>query len=285
MTLPRSLRQGKEARMKIPCDLHLHSYCSDGELSPGAVIELAAKAKLDVVSLTDHDNVRGVAEAQSAAEALKIKLIPGIEISSLLGLEVHILGYNVPYNDKAFIEEIENILDLRKQRNEEIVRKLKAQGIKLRTGELFEDGVKGRQYIATLLYEQGYVRSRAEAFDKYIGANKSCFVKTHRMPSADAVKLILKYGGVPVIAHPMRYAGRVALAGFVDELVKAGLMGLEFFYPNQRYEDIKFLKEIAEKHSLILTGGSDFHSAEYGSPIGSVGAYLDEKAARVLKLV
>ncbi len=275
----------EEAGMKIPCDLHLHSDRSDGALPPKAVVALAAKAKLGIISLTDHDNVSGVSEAVEAALSLGIKCIPGIELSTYSTLEVHILGYNVPYKDPAFCEKLESIIQLRKQRNEEIVRKLKAQGIKLNTGELFTSGVRGRQYIATLLHEQGFVRSKAEAFDKYIGANKPCFVKAHRISSRDAVRLILDYGGVPVVAHPMRYAERLTLEPFVGELAAVGLKGIELYYPNQRAEDISLIKSIAERHKLILTGGSDFHSVEYGAPVGSVNAFLDEKALIELKLL
>ncbi len=284
MTILKKLSQ-KGTTMKVPCDLHLHSDCSDGSLKPSEVIALSAGAGIEVAALTDHDNMAGVGEAVKAAEHYNIKCIPGIELSTYAYIEIHILGYNVPYADSTFCAKIEEILQLRKIRNEEIVRKLRAQGIKLKVGELFEDGVKGRQYIATLLYEQGYVRSRTEAFDKYIGANKPCFVKSHRISSIDAVKLIVEYGGVPVIAHPMRYAGRIALIDFVDELAKYGLKGIELFYPNQRVEDVKFLHDLADKYDLILTGGSDFHSAEYGALIGSVGAYLDEKALKTLRLL
>lgn len=271
--------------MKVLCDMHLHSYCSDGALSPAEVIKLCADANLTIASLTDHDNAIGVEEAVSAAEKLNIKCIPGIEFSTFASLEVHILGYNIPYKDSCFIDEINKILDLRRHRNEEIIRKLKAQGVKLKVGDLFESGVKGRQHISQLLLEQGYVRSRAEAFDKYIGANKPCFVKAYRISTEDAIRLITDYGGVPVIAHPMRYAARVNLIEFIDNLTKIGLKGIELYYPNTYDENIKLLTNIAIKNDLILTGGSDFHSAEYGAPIGSVNAFLDEKALKVLKLL
>lgn len=271
--------------MKIPCDLHLHSDCSDGALPPKAVVALAAKARLPVISLTDHDTVCGVKEAAEAAATAGIKCVAGIEFSAYGTTEVHILGYNVPYADPSFCAELEKLVVLRCRRNEEMVKKLKSQGIRLDPKELFKGGIKGRQYIASLLYEQGYVRSKAEAFDKYIGANKPCFVKANRISVIDAVKLILDYGGIPVIAHPMRYAERLALEPFIGDLAAEGLRGIELYYPNQRAEDTRLLKAIAERHKLIVTGGSDFHSVEYGAPIGGVNAFLDESALIELKLL
>ncbi len=271
--------------MTIPCDLHLHSDCSDGALPPKAVVALAAQAKLPIISLTDHDTVCGVKEATEAAVTAGIKCVAGIEFSAYGTTEVHILGYNVPYEDAAFCKEIDKLVVLRYRRNEEMITKLKSQGIKLDPKELFKGGVKGRQYIASLLHEQGFVRSKAEAFDKYIGANKPCFVKANRISVRDAVRLILDYGGVPVIAHPMRYAERLALEPYIGSLAAEGLKGIELYYPNQRAEDTRLLKAIAKRHKLIVTGGSDFHSVEYGAPIGGVKAFLDESALFELKLL
>lgn len=264
----------------------MHSNYSDGELSPSQLFIEAKLQNLYAVSLTDHDTIKGLQEAESAALINDIKFLPGIELSSSSSaMEVHILGYNIPFKDSAFLQELNSIIELRKKRNEEIVRKLRSQGISLKVGDLFDSGVKGRQHIATKLLEQGYVRSRAEAFDKYIGTNKPCFVKSFRIAADSAIKLIKEYEGVPILAHPMRYSTRTAIAELVNNLADFGLMGLEVFYPNQHREDDLFLRNLAERHNLIMTGGSDFHSISYGATIGSSNAYLDENALKILKIV
>ena len=265
-------------------DLHIHSIYSDGELTPTEIAEQTAKNKLSAFSITDHDSIDGLEEGRAAAEKLGLKFVSGIELSAYDEFEVHVLGYNFQDTD-FFKEELEKIQALRKERNYEIIRKLRAHGVKLKVYDEFEDGSKGRALIAKMLYEQGFVHTRGEAFDKYIGSNAPCYVAKMRISPKDAVALINKAGGCAVLAHPYRFIKDGSLEASVGELARQGLKGIEVYYNNYGADVRNELKRVANKFGLFCTGGSDHHSDSYGAPIGGVKVCLDEKAKKSLGLL
>lgn len=265
-------------------DLHLHSKESDGVCTPTEIADKAFKAGLKAFALTDHDTIKGVREAQARAKELSIQCISGIEISARAGEEVHVLGYNIDLDNEIFLDGIKRLQELRRVRNLEIIRKLHAHGVKVKVYDELEGESRGRGHIAKLLCEQGFVHSRAEAFDKYIGKNAPCYQSEVGISPEEAIKLIKDGGGIPVLAHPYRFIRDGELRNAVSRMVKCGLGGIEVYYPNYGQGVRQSLKEVAREYGLIVTGGTDYHSEEYGAQLGSVNVILDEHTKRVLKI-
>ena len=263
-------------------DLHLHSKCSDGMLTPSELVDKAFSLGVKIMALTDHDTVSGVREAQGRAKELGIQCIAGLEISARLNDEVHILGYNINLDNPEFQAGIHKLQELRRERNHEIIRKLRAHGIKLKVYDELDGESRGRTHIAKMLYEQGFVHSRAEAFDKYIGRNAPCYQNDVGITLEEAVKLIVSAGGTAVLAHPYRIIRNGELSNFVSRMVDYGLGGIEVYYPNYGKEVRQSIRLVANQHKLIITGGSDYHSEEYGAKIGSTNVILNEHTKNVL---
>lgn len=268
--------------MNIACDIHIHTTFSDGHNTPTEVVQMARDKGLTVMAVTDHDTVAGLEEGVSAAQKAGITCLAGIEFSTYLKEEVHVLGYNVPYRDMQFLDEVAKLQNLRRKRVLRVVEKLRHHGVKIEVGNELDSPSAGRSHVAELLVKQGFVRSKAEAFDKYIGKGAPCYVDGMRVSPADAVSLVRRFDGVAVLAHPFRMLQAKALPQIVEELTAAGLKGIEVYYPNYGQDVRANLKAIAKRFGLICTGGSDFHSGQYSTPIGGAGAYLDEKAQKVL---
>ena len=206
--------------MNIPCDIHIHTTFSDGHSTPKEVVALVQAKGLGVLAITDHDTVGGVAQGMEAAKEKGLICLAGIEISTYQDQEVHVLGYNVPYQDPAFLAEIADLQRLRVERIQRVVTKLRNHGVKLAVdGELDVPSV-GRSHVAELLVKQGFVRTKAEAFDKYLGKGAPCFVDGYRLRPEDGVTLLVRYGAVPVLAHPFRTLQSGALDKLLDRLAK-----------------------------------------------------------------
>lgn len=248
--------------MKV--DLHLHTTASDGLLSPPELVNMAAKAGLKVMAVTDHDSVEGIAAALAAARGLSdLQVIPGVEISTDVPQgEVHVLGYFVDYLDSEFLAELARLRNSRQVRARKMLDKLAGLGIDIkweRIKEIAGEGSMGRPHVAQALLERGYIQSLQEAFLKYIGRDGPAYVERNKMTPSEAVELIVKSGGVPVLAHPANIEN---LEKLVTELQLAGLAGIEVYYTGYSEQSIKYLISIAQRYDLIATGGSDYHGFE-----------------------
>ena len=191
-------------------DLHTHSTCSDGTFSVKELIDRAHEKGLAAIALTDHDTVEGIDEAvRYAAEKYPdLEVIPGIELSTESdGREVHIVGLFIDNNDKEFVESLSAFIDSRTTRNIKMCKKLSEEaGIPISYEELIEeypDTVITRAHFAKFMVEKGYVNSRAEVFDRYIGDHCPYYVGREKITPEDAIRSILKAKGVPVFAHPI----------------------------------------------------------------------------------
>ncbi len=241
----------------IRVDLHTHSTASDGELTPPELVRLALERGLGTIALTDHDSVAGIDAAQQAARGTSLQVIPGVELSADVEKgEVHVLGYFIDWHDAGFESMLIKFRDGRYGRAEKMARKLTALGAPIsfeRVKEIAGDASIGRPHVAQALLEAGHVATVSEAFDKYIGRMGPAYVERFRLTPEDAVALILRAGGVPVLAHPRE------VTHWVMPLVKAGLLGLEVHYG--MYDDLTRaeLARLAKQSGLIATGGSDFH--------------------------
>ena len=271
------------------CDLHIHTYYSDGVHSPTEVVEMAKKKGLRAIAITDHDTVSGVEEGIKAGEVKEIEVVPGVELSSQeAGRDVHILGYLVSINKSALIERLEFFREERVKRAKVIIKKLRDLGISIELEEIFQvskNGSVGRPHIAQVLVKRGYVSSIKEAFDRYIGYESPAYVPKYKMTPEEAITLIRNSGGIPVYAHP----GAHSDPDYILHLAKQGLMGIEVWHPDHSEGDIKILSEFADKCGLIRTGGSDFHGYEKGkAPIGEIRipySYLEALKIKKMALV
>ena len=248
-------------------DLHVHSCMSDGSMTPEELVELAGQTGLAAFALTDHDTTAGIDRAVWAAKGTPVEIIPGIEFSTKWqSRDVHILGYFIDYHAPSFQKKLHGFTDARNRRNEKMCERIREY-----TGfSIFPDKLQGRwpgsvitrAHMATWLMEQGYVETRNIAFEKYLGDHAPCFVPKAQISPADAIRLILTHHGIPAPAHPLLYAlSKKQLELLIMELKESGLKGIETVYARNKGSDEAFVRALAQKYSLLITGGSDFHGA------------------------
>jgi len=268
--------------MKV--DLHIHTTASDGKLTPAQVVEAAAGLGLEVISITDHDSVDGIAPALEAAKAFpKLRVIPGVEINTdIPGDEVHILGYFIDCSDRELLETLEHMRSSRQRRALKMLQKLAKLGIHIewpRVLELAAGGVVGRPHVAQAMLERGYVSSLQEAFVRYIGRNGPAYSEREKLTPLQATALVVSAGGLPVLAHP---ASLDHLDDLLLRLKGAGLVGLEAYYNSYSAEATSFLLEVARRHGLIASGGSDFHGLDGGIGVALGSVDVPSEAAEQL---
>ena len=265
-------------------DLHIHSTASDGKYSPAAIIGKAAEIGLKVISLTDHDSIDGIEPALKAAKNYPdLTFIPGVELSTeLTDGEAHILGYFIDYTSRDFQKELEKFRDSRLGRGQRMVAKLGELGIKIdwsRVQEIAGDGAIGRPHIAQALLEKGYIATFEEAFDKYIGRGGPAYVEREKVTPEEAVALILRAKGLPVLAHPFTVKKPEAM---VKILKAAGLIGIEAYYKDNTPAATEATLKLAKKYGLISTGGTDYHGIGDSREIMLGGVEVPMKAAERL---
>lgn len=245
-------------------DLHLHTTHSDGSLAPAEVVALAHKVGVSSLAITDHDITTAIPEATEAGLALGIEVIPGIEISSLLGeSELHMLGYFLDWQDSRLCERLEAARDSRHRRNPLIVAKLQALGIEITYDEVKavagSDSV-GRPHIARVLMHKGVVHSAKEAFDRFLANGKPAYVARELPSPAEAIRWIKEAKGLAVLAHPTWIKpADGALEGLVGQLKADGLDGIEVHYSTHTPRQTREYLGLAKQLGLLVTGGSDFH--------------------------
>lgn len=252
-------------------DLHVHSSCSDGTLSPKKLVDYAIEKGLSAFALTDHDTVDGLDEAIQYAAGLSseqgnIEVIPGIELSTeYQGADIHVVGLYIDYRSEVFRNKLEEFVDSRTARNRKMCSLLTQAGVPVTYEELqaaYPDAVITRAHYAGYMLEKGYVKSRQEAFDRYVGDHAPCYIPREKITPAQAVQLILEAGGAPVLAHPILYhMSDDRLDTLVCELKEAGLMGIEAIYSTYTSADERSIRSLAAKYDLFISGGSDFHGA------------------------
>ena len=258
----------------MKADLHLHTTASDGRLSPKELVSLAVKTGLDVISVTDHDTVDGIAPALAAARTFpSLTVIPGVEINTDVPHgEVHVLGYFIDYTDLKLSTRLEGLRDSRLGRAQRMIAKLSDLGMKIewqRVSELAQGGSVCRPHIAQALFEKGYVGSEKEAFDKYIGNDGPAYVERYKLLPSEAVQLVIDAQGLPVLAHPADISD---LNELVPALKSSGLVGIEIYYRDYTPDIIAGLLKIAKQYALVPTGGTDYHAFGDGSEVMIGGA-------------
>ncbi len=256
----------------MKCDLHLHSNRSDGLFEYKQIIDLAHKKGYDCISITDHDTFVDTDDIVAYAKQVGIGYIVGVELSCVAQSDVHILGYNVNYNAPGFDEEMQKIINYRKERNKLIVQKLKEHGCEIDLAKLESQGSVGRGVFAREMVKMGFCSSVAEVFEKYLGVGCCCYVQTKRLTPVEGIQFVLRYGGIPVLAHPKQLKLPFKqFEKFLKPLVLAGLGGIEAQYFTHNTAERSFYGKMAKKYKLVITGGSDFHDYVHGVEIGEKG--------------
>jgi len=234
---------------------------------------MSAERGLECIAVTDHDTIDGVTEAQTRANEVGLNCIVGAELSSVQGnRDVHILAYNLNISAAGFARDMADIADMRNKRNVAMIAKLAEHGINIDLEKLKEQcATVGRAVIAREIVRQGICADVAEVFDKYIGAGKCCFVQTQRLTPEEAIRFSLRYGGLPVLAHPkqLHFANNSEFERFLKSLVQAGLAGIEAQYFTHNTVERNYYGKLAKKYKLISTGGSDFHDYTHGVELGT----------------
>ena len=250
-------------------DLHIHTNYSDGVFSPEKVIDTAIEANLDVIALTDHDNILSYDIAQDYIEKLKtenkktIEIIRAIEVNTMYqDYEIHILGYFMDMENPNFIELIKTQQQARVKQTKEIITLLnKKEGINIKyediKNQVAQGGSIGRPHIAKAITNVGGTGSVMEAYAKYINDNSSVYVKRKTVTPHDAVEIIYDAGGIPVIAHPHDLDNAEEL---IKDLMHYGLRGIEAYHRKHSPAIVEYFSSMAEELGLIVTGGSDFHA-------------------------
>lgn len=242
-------------------DLHIHTRASDGELAPAAVVRAAAEARLDVIAITDHDTIGGLAEALAVAEGGPVRVIPGVEISSThAGHEVHVLGYHVRPDADAILAHEHGALGRRQERAMEMVRLLQDQGVEIDYEDVLHAAgtdarAIGRPHVARALLKRGQVRSFGEAFERYLADGGLAYVRSHLPTVREAIAMIRDSGGVAVWAHPDPAVFDAEVRTFADW----GMWGIECFRPNTPPDLAKRFHRTARELGMHPTGGSDWH--------------------------
>lgn len=250
--------------MRIFADMHNHTTFSDGKLSPAERAVMLKDKGAKAFAITDHDTVGGIEEGIEIAKKLNMAFSPAIEISTYTFREIHVLGYNIKYNDPDFLETLDLIKSFRTDRNVKLYNRLVELGIKLDLDPT-EQGI-GRVHFANAMVKAGYSVDVNDAFDTYLGNGKKAYVTAKRLTPLTAVSCIVKAGGVPVLAHPKAYLIDKKLDLLIEGLKTYGLKGLEVCYPSHNETDEKTLSAVAKKFGLTPTAGSDFHNPSTSDP-------------------
>lgn len=246
-------------------DLHMHTHCSDGTLSPAQLVSLCVQMGFSAVAISDHDTVDGVKEAQLAAEGHGIQIIPAVELAAGGGREIHILGY-FPDLDAGFVQEyLAEQRRKREKRGEEMVRRLQKEGLNIDLLGVRRHGgekVLGRPHVAAELVALGYAADIANAFDKYLKPGRPGYVPRDNPPAGELVATVRDLGMIPVLAHGW-LCGLMEreLSQLITYLVSCGMRGLECYHSAYTVEVERFMLRRARDHGLLITGGSDFHGA------------------------
>jgi predicted metal-dependent phosphoesterase TrpH len=247
----------------MPCiyaDLHSHTYASDGELSPEALVDCAAEAGVQVLAVTDHDTVAGVARAQARGKDRGVEVIPGSELTIYVGpTELHLLALFVDFTNGPLVTLLEKMQEHRRARGMQMVQKLKAAGINIEESDVLESAGSsaaiGRPHVAAALVKRGHAPSHHYAFLNFLQEGKPGFVSKFKLAPADAFAAIHASGGVAIMAHP----GERPHDELITPLFREGMDGIEAHYRSHSEINRRFYAGLARRYEKVISGGSDFH--------------------------
>jgi len=270
-------------------DLHSHTRASDGALTPTELVRKAVEHGVRVLAITDHDSTEGIGEA--ADEGTRhpgFTLVPGLEINcDVEGAEIHVLGYLVEHEAPWFQDFLREQRANRTERVHRLAARLAELGMPIDPAEVLAlagEAAPGRPHVAQIMVKRGYVKSVREAFDKYLRSDGPANVPRHRLTPEEAIDVIRRARGVPVLAHP----GLADRDAMIPALVDAGLQGIETYYAEHSTEQVRRYLDLCRRFHLVATGGSDYHGLHTGrtnppgTPAVPMSAWegVQERAAR-----
>ena len=244
-------------------DLHTHTTASDGSDSPAELVVAAAAMGLSAVAVTDHDTTEGLPEAENAAADAGIELVRGLELS----LEwspgaMHLLILLIEDSD-SLSSRLDRVREGRVRRNLEVVERLRSQGVEITMEEVKREGGSGsigRPHFASLLVKKGHAPDIPAAFDQYLARGRPAYLERYRLGPAEAIGAAHAAGGAAVLAHPLTLGVEgAALSAVLEELSEQGLDGIEAHYGTYGFPTRRMLVDLARRHGLIPSGGSDYH--------------------------
>jgi predicted metal-dependent phosphoesterase TrpH len=283
----------------VSIDLHTHTTRSDGTTTPSENASLAAHAGLRGLAVTDHDTTAGWEEAADACRRLGLAFVPGVELSTEVhGTSVHLLGYWMDPDHPDLVAECDRLFNERERRAAAIVARLADLGAPLdleRVRAHARDAPIGRPHIAKAMVEAGIVPDVASAFDHYIADGGPAYVPKHALDPVAGARLIRRAGGVAVLAHPALTGERdlpapeapaatARMLELLDDLVAAGLAGVEAHHVGHDEEQRAVWREAARERELLVTASSDFHGDTKDVALGAASSpleLLDELRSRV----
>ena len=265
-------------------DLHIHSAYSDGTDSPKQIMEKAKELGITNIAITDHDTIKGLKEGKKEAQLRGINFVNGVELSTYSTSEVHILGYGFDENNDYLNETLLDFSQKRKERVKKILEMLAKYNVIINEEDLEDSDSIGRLHVANALVKKGYVANIPEAFDRYLGVKGCAYLPSKRIVPMQGVEIIKKAGGIPVIAHPLRFYQQKTLLDLVEGLKPYGLGGIEVYYNTHDEQVRKELFALAKQHRLIATGGTDYHGKHRNLEMGSVVWSPDPITKKILKL-
>jgi predicted metal-dependent phosphoesterase TrpH len=248
-------------------DLHAHSHVSDGTLPPGVLVERAARAGVDVLALTDHDAIEGLADARRAAVDHGVELVAGVEVSvTWEGHTVHVVGLHVDAEDESLRAGLQELRERRNARAADIARLLAdleipdaLQGV----GRLVQGPIVSRTHFAHYLVSQGHAKDLRQAFKRFLGSGRPAYARARWAGLAEAVGWVRGAGGEAVIAHPARYKlGTGRLERLFGEFRDLGGSALEVVSGSHSAADNARMGRFAERFGLKASAGSDYHGPE-----------------------
>jgi len=249
----------------VVADMHCHTTCSDGLLSPSRLMEKAEAVGLQALSITDHDTLAAYDVLRMEGYNGPVKLIPGIEVSCTEDRrDIHVLGYHVDHKDQTLRTYIDFFKTDRERRAREMVERLQKLRVNISFDEVQDHAGKapiGRPHVAAVMVQRGFSKNLQNAFDVYLDTGKPAFVSKAPYSVKMATDMIHGAGGIAVIAHPGKtyHDPRLFLG-----LRTSGIDGVEVYHPSHWYVTREYYKALAMQHGLLITGGSDYHgSREY----------------------
>lgn len=260
-------------------DLHIHTTFSDGRDTPEEIVEAAKTAGLRYISITDHDSVEGVTELYESGRCpagSQLRIIPGVGFSAdYPERTVHILGYGIDIYNAGLQEKLEELSEARWTRFTEIVDKLKGLGYEIGETEVLTDEgmckAIGRSHVARVLVKKGYFDAIRPCFEQLLMRGRPAYVPHFRLAPDELIDIIKGAGGVPVLANPKSIGDEAV----VTDLIERGIGGIEVFYPSYDMQDTQHYLEIAQRHGLFVSGGSDYRGFTGRGP-GELGQFTIE---------
>ena len=271
-------------------DLHTHSHYSDGLLSPADIAQSCKKNGVELVALTDHDNMNGCAEFAAECRKQGVRCVRGLEISAYTAVKVHILGYGLDDGCAAYKKFSDFVCDGALNRTEDILSKLKRRGINLSFADVVRERRCARSpvhtmYIARAAARKGCSSSPGAFYKEMLAPGRPAYSDVGRPSPEYALEVIAQCGGVSSLAHPGRVdLSRAELLSLIGRLKDCGLCGIEAVYSGHTVEETAYFKEVAAQFSLLVTGGSDTHYSGGNRRVGTPEFYPSDELLAALNI-